>query len=324
MDRLDLCSASPAELAEAVVCLDELSKDAAGELTLLQSEVEPCRSLDCRTLRTEHLLRAELTSHRCDSELGTLFDGRLVCKDLTTLFVDGDGERRGTHAGTFAWKSSAGLVTGDLRGMTNEGTHREPAFDGCQSCDERGVMEGRLCGSLVRPADPRLTGAQVTAAYRIRFDPGADGGEGAVRGTVEGVVVRSCGVTGDCVEFTVTGTDANPRVSGGVVVQTRDLSGPTADTSVVTWGGHTGLHLWHSSTLTFAQPVSRVDVTLVRFAQPATATAFDASGTAVAAGTMTVAQQVEETLVLTGAGIASVVLESPQDEVLMPKVCWRR
>jgi hypothetical protein len=65
-----------------------------------------------------------------------------------------------------------------------------------------------------------------------------------------------------------------------------------------------------------------VDVTLVHFAQPATATAFDASGAAVATATMTAAQQIPETLALTGAGITSVVVESPQDEVLMPKICW--
>jgi hypothetical protein len=268
------------------------------------------------------VLRLELSSHDCDSDVGRLFDGRLVSKDLTTVFVDGSGERRGTHLGTFVWRSSAGDLTGDLRGMTNEGTHREPAFDGCQRCAERGVMEGRLCGTLVRPADPRLEGAQVVGAYRIRFDPTERGGEGAVSGTVEGLVVRSCTSDVDCVEFAAVGRDTNPRTVGALTVQTRDLSGPTADTAVVTWASQTGLHLWHSSTLSFAQPVSRVDVTLVHFAQPATATAFDASGAAVATATMTAAQQIPETLALTGAGITSVVVESPQDEVLMPKICW--
>jgi hypothetical protein len=163
----------------------------------------------------------------------------------------------------------------------------------------------------------------VTAAYRIRFDPSEKGGEGAVVGTLEGVVVRYCQNGGDCVEFSTVGTDTNPRTVGGLTVQTSDTNGPTADTEVVTWDSFTGLRMWHHATLGFAQPVSRVEITLVSFAQPAKVTALDASGTAVATATMSVGQKVQETLVLTGAGITSVVVDSPADEMLMPKVCWQ-
>jgi len=207
--------------------------------------------------------------------------------------------------------------------MTNQGTHREPPLDGCQRCDERGMLEGRLCGTLLRPADPQMAGAQVVASYRMRFDPNERGGEGAVTGTVEGLVVRSCAGPGECVEFAAAGTDTNPRTVGDLTVETRDPSGPTAATTVVVWGGHAGLHLWHSATLSFTQPVSRVEVTLVQFAHPPTASAYDASGGTVSSATMTAAQQVPETLVLTGSGITSVVVDSPQNEVLMPKICWQ-
>jgi hypothetical protein len=44
----------------------------------------------------------------------------------------------------------------------------------------------------VRAADPELDGSQVTGVYRLRFDPTQQGGSGAVRGTVEGVVLRVC------------------------------------------------------------------------------------------------------------------------------------
>lgn len=117
-----------------------------------------CREEDCPTLTAEHVLRLDLTSHACDSGLGLLFDGRLVSKDLVSVFAASSGERRGMHTGTFIWQSAAGPVEGRLSGMTNEGTHREPAFDACQRCDERGVMEGRLCGRIVCPTDPRLAG----------------------------------------------------------------------------------------------------------------------------------------------------------------------
>ena len=148
-----------------------------------------------------------------------------------------------------------------MSGMTNEGTHREPAFDGCQKCGDIGVMEGRLCGRLVRASDPALIGAQVTAMYRFAFEPSEKGGEGSLKGTIEGVVVRNCEPSKECVGFAVVGDDVNPRsVGGSASIETRDRSGPTAQTSVVTWGSTTGLHLWHSSTVTFTGPVSQVEV----------------------------------------------------------------
>jgi hypothetical protein len=192
---LDLCDAGPGDLAVADLCLDELSKDAEGELTLLESEPHECPEHDCRTLTAEHLLRISLKAFSCDSAIGNLFDGRLVSKDLTTVFARGSGVNRGMHAATFQWRSAAGIVIGSLSGMTNEGTHREPAFRACQRCDERGVMEGRLCGRLVRAAEPRLEGAQVVGAYRLTFDAAEDGGRGPVRGTLEGLVVRTCSPT---------------------------------------------------------------------------------------------------------------------------------
>lgn len=317
-----VCEARPADLARAVLCLDELSKDVKGELIIVDADRDVCRQLDCVTLTSEHVIRAEVESHACDSEIGKLFDGRFSVRDLTTVFAHGTGMARGLHTGTFVWRTSVGVVQGRLSGMTNEGTHREPAFKGCQECGERGVMEGRLCGRLVRTNDPKLAGAQVTAAYRFAFDPTEKGGEGALRGTIEGLVVRSCEPVAECLTFDTVGADSNPRVVGPVSIETRDLNGPTAQTEVVTWAPHTGLHLWHSSTITFAQPVSRVELTLVHFSTAPKATAFDAVGTPLASAAMTVGQQTPETLVLTAAGISSVVVDAPSDEVLLIRLCW--
>lgn len=320
----DVCDGTPVELLASTVCLDELSKDARGELTLVDADLKECPELDCRTLTVEHALSLELISYACDSKLGTLLDGRLTSRDLITVFAGGSGERRGMHTGTFRWRVATALIEGRLSGMTNEGTHREPAFGPCQRCDERGVMEGRLCGRVSRSRDPRLADAQVFGSYRLRFDPSERGGNGAVSGTVEGVVVRSCGGDRQCVPFDQAGSSTNPQTLGNLTVETSDLNGPTAATSVVTWGTTTGLHLWHSAMLSFAQPVSRVDVALVHFAVPPTATAFDAGGAVVATASVTAPQQVAETLVLTAPGITRVTVDSPQDEVLMPQVCWQR
>ena len=189
---LDVCNVRPEELLTSTICLDELSKNARGELTIVEAEQRECRELECRTLVVEHSLDLELSSHTCDSKIGTLLDGRLVARDLVTVFAGGSGERRGMHTGTFRWRAATTLIAGQLSGMTNEGTHREPAFRPCQSCDERGVMEGRFCGRILRSEDRHLADAQVFGAYRLRFDPSEGGRSGAVSGTLEGVVVRTC------------------------------------------------------------------------------------------------------------------------------------
>ena len=97
------------------------------------------------------------------------------------------------HAGDFVWTGVAGVtVNGRLSGMTNEGTHRQPAFNGCQRCDQRGVMEGLLCGQIAAPANDDLNGAQIAASYRITFDPTANGRAGATQGTLEGMIITPC------------------------------------------------------------------------------------------------------------------------------------
>jgi hypothetical protein len=188
----DICHAGPADLLAAEVCLFELSKDVEGALSQPEGQHHVCPEDDCRSLTTDQDLDLALRSHDCDTEFGRLFDGQLRSLDLATVYVDGDGSRRGMHTATFSWRSRAGLVQGTLSGLTNEGTHRAPAFGECQKCSEVGVMEGRLCGRLIRAAEPRLTGAEVVAAYRLRFDASSSGALGGVRGTIEGLIVRSC------------------------------------------------------------------------------------------------------------------------------------
>jgi hypothetical protein len=182
-----------ATLAAAVLCLDALSKDAEGELVPVAAEREECAKLDCATLVTTHALRLRLRAHReCDSASSALLDGDLIVRDLTTVFVNAEPEGRGVHAGDFVWRGRDFRIVGTLTGMTNVGTHRQPAFDPpAQRCDDRGVMEGRFCGH-VAAEEPRLDGSEVTGVYRIRFDAGREGGRGGVQGTVEGVVVHEC------------------------------------------------------------------------------------------------------------------------------------
>lgn len=99
---------------------------------------------------------------------------------------------RGFHAADFVWFGAGGLkLEGRMSGVTNEGSHRLP-IKACQRCDDRGIMEGRLCGQVTTAPDPTLKGCQVIAAYRIKFDPSVRGGSGRAVGTIEGVIISPC------------------------------------------------------------------------------------------------------------------------------------
>ena len=187
------CLDDPATILQKDWCLNALSKDLSGTLTLADSKPHQCHVPACKTLKTVHQLKLKAVTHApCDSKAGILLDGPIAVDRLVTVF-DQDGTHRGFHAGDFVWQGAAGIqVTGRISGVTNEGTHRLPAFTDCQKCDDKGVMEGRLCGQIASTSTPALNGCQVIAAYRIKFDPGATGGQGGVRGTLEGVIICAC------------------------------------------------------------------------------------------------------------------------------------
>jgi hypothetical protein len=187
------CLDDPATILQKEWCLSALSKDLTGDLKLGDSKAHQCHTPPCKTLKTVHVLKLKVVGHApCDSAPAKALDGALTVDRLVTVF-DQDGQHRGFHAGDFTWSGAGGLqVTGRMSGVTNAGTHRLPAFKDCQKCDDRGVMEGRICGQIVSPNNPPLNGCQVMAAYRIRFDTSATGGTGAVSGTLEGVIICSC------------------------------------------------------------------------------------------------------------------------------------
>jgi hypothetical protein len=58
------CPDSPKSLRERELCLSEVSKNLEGELRLLESEREDCKTPKCRTLKTMHLLELDVKSHR--------------------------------------------------------------------------------------------------------------------------------------------------------------------------------------------------------------------------------------------------------------------
>jgi hypothetical protein len=187
------CLDDPATILQKDWCLSALSKDLTGLLKLADSKPHQCHTPPCKTLKVVHQLDLKAVGHApCDSPPSKLVDGNIAIARLVTVF-DQDGSHRGFHAGDFVWQGVPGLqVVGRISGVTNVGTHRAPAFTDCQKCDDKGVMEGRLCGQIASTSHAALNGCQVVAAYRIKFDPGGTGGQGAVRGTLEGVIICSC------------------------------------------------------------------------------------------------------------------------------------
>jgi hypothetical protein len=184
------CFDDPGAIFEKAFCVSALSKDLKGELKLGASKERKCKEPECKTLRTTHGLKVNVSETACDSAAAKPLNGTLTVK-LVTAF-DIDGNQRGFHAGDFTWVGAAGLkVTGRMSGVTNEGSHREP-IKACQKCSDRGIMEGRLCGQVVNGGRTKLKGCQVIAAYRLKFDPSVKGGSGAVYGVIEGVIVCSC------------------------------------------------------------------------------------------------------------------------------------
>jgi hypothetical protein len=190
---LNLCTPGNRDILERNICLSALSKNLKGELKPLHHAIERCAKLKCRTLKTIHFLELRvLTNAPCDSPSGKLLDGEFIVRNLTSAFENGDGTRRGIHEGDFIWKGKGALAVGSISGITNAGTHREPIFKPCQTCDAKGWMEGRFCGTIRQASRVQLRGCQVIGTYRFQYDPGKTGGTGAIRGTLEGEIVCAC------------------------------------------------------------------------------------------------------------------------------------
>jgi hypothetical protein len=185
------CLDDPPVILKQKMCLNAVSKNMKGVLEPHVKDEQKCAQPKCLTLKTAHSLKLSASSHKCDSKFGKLLDGVIVVERLISAF-DTDGTHRGFHAGDFTWKGTNFVATGRMSGMTNVGTHRKPIFADCQQCDDRGVMEGRICGQIIETSKAELKGCQIFGSYRIRFEPTQEGGKGDVAGVIEGVLICSC------------------------------------------------------------------------------------------------------------------------------------
>jgi hypothetical protein len=285
---------------------------------LVHSEPEECRPLECKTLETQHHLKLAVTAHECDAKVAALLDGTLASGDLAHKFADADGTHRGVHEGTFRWTGRGVAIVGTLRGVTNAGTHRPPAFDECQKCDNPGVMEGLLVGTIRKAPDRRLIGCTVQAIYKLKFDAAPDGGHGAVEGTLEGAIVCDCPSTKTCIDLsTITPGGGQTATSGPV---TFDVGAGNV-AQVRPMGAFTGLDVLRAAEITFPSS-SAIEATLVTFAAAAEVEAFDATGAPVGVAKMSGAQAVAETLTLSAPGMVRAIVTAPVDETLLLRFCF--
>ncbi|MGI9595173.1 MAG: hypothetical protein ACR2QK_03375 [Acidimicrobiales bacterium] len=305
------------------LCLEPVSKNVKGKLDLLNRERQECEDPKCLTLKTNHFLRLEVNSHQpCDSVIGQRLDGRLAVTNLVHAFNGGTGMGRGVHTGEFTWWGNGIEVQGEISGMTNVGTHREPVFDPCQECHDPGYMEGRLCGRITKAENEKLLGCRVVAAYRFRYEPSEECDDADIVGTIEGAVVCTCD-QGKCVNFSSfpPAQHPNPWEVNGCRFHVFDHQGsPTPTTSIEPMGGFVGLDAGYETRITLGAPATAVSVTLINFSTPPTVVALDAGGSPVDSAVVA-ASGVVETIELTGPGIVAVGVRSPQNETLILEFC---
>jgi hypothetical protein len=189
-------SLSPDDLLANTYCVHEVSKDLDGQTVVLHADHRVCSSPSCEPLVLLQFLRLDATFNKpCDSQHGMALDGLIQVRDLTTVFTGPKEDLRGVHAGRFNWTPTAGgRITGTLEGISNAGVLRpQPFRDGCERCDEAGIVSGHLSGTGNGVPGVPVPDFQVEANYRLAWDPTAKILSTApVRGTLEGVLILPC------------------------------------------------------------------------------------------------------------------------------------
>lgn len=134
-------------------------------------------------------------------------------------------------------------------------------------------------------------------------------------------------VLSSCVDFQTLPVMSvpNPWFYQGISFFARDFTGgPLAFPGIRRDGVFTGLNCGWQLEMDLPSPCNSVELTLAHFSAPAIATAYDASGTAVATAAMSGPQNMAQTLALNGLGITRVVIVAPSDETLLLGLCCRR
>jgi hypothetical protein len=124
------------------------------------------------------------------------------------------------------------------------------------------------------------------------------------------------------------GPGPNPVTFSGVTFQVSTPGGAAPATQIKTQAlpapgsPLTGLDAGFKLEIKLPGAAKEVSAELVHFARPAQMRALDSSGAVVGTAVMTAPGKVPQTLTLAAPGIASVVIVSPSDEVLLLQFCY--
>lgn len=116
---------------------------------------------------------------------------------------------------------------------------------------------------------------------------------------------------------------ANPLAETGVLFEARVHDGtPAANTRVVPLGDLVGLHCEHRLEIALPCKADAIELTLAHFSSPGKVSAFDPAGALVATADIPDPPGVPHLVHLAGPGIIRVVVEAPQDETLLQRICF--
>jgi hypothetical protein len=181
-------------LGHNTYCLENVSKNAGGEIVVRAAAPKSCGDPGCKSLTLVQALRVNLTSNPPCDVLGQVLDGVMQTDNLTTVFTGLSENLRGVHEANFSWNvTGGGVITGTLEGITNAGIVRPQPFKECERCDHVGVLTGHLFGTGANVPAISPTQFFIEAVYRLSWDPIAQiGGTAPVIGTFEGVTIVPC------------------------------------------------------------------------------------------------------------------------------------
>ena len=191
------CFDDPKEVFERPFCVHAVSKALEGVAEPRDARLQPCDDHECKPLKTVTGLRLATPSYRCDSKFGKLLE-KFEAPEFFAAFANLPASRaRGVHAAKFDWNGPKLEIIGDMTGTINANTARRPVEKAPATiqCAVNGLIEGHLCGEVVRDETGGLKRARLVGNYRFRVR--IDNEKGIVStlgvGTFEGTLLQWCG-----------------------------------------------------------------------------------------------------------------------------------
>ncbi|MCP4418365.1 MAG: hypothetical protein GY805_17230, partial [Chloroflexi bacterium] len=166
------------------------------------------------------------------------------------------------------------------------------------------------------PFDPRnaQAGSAQPASYQGVQAPSA------LQGQAQPVRPQAA----NCIDFSSypPSIDPNPRTEGTMTFEVFQYNGtPHANTRIDNWGGIQGLNCGYRLNIALSNPCTKVDLTLAHFVTQASVRGVNVDGSTVGPVSMTVGQATPETITLQGPALRQIIVESPQNEVLLTTIC---